>query len=263
MKRLSLALIAALFVMFGAAADAGNAYTQGEVHLRAGPSTDYPIVMSIPPSSLLTVNGCLDDFTWCDVDWEGNHGWLYGSYLYYDYQQRRVPVIDVGAALGIGIVAFNLGDYWGRYYGGRPWYARRSYWINRPPPPRRPPLRPRPPFIPGRPPHGGPGGPPPPRPARPSPPRPTPSPRPDRPSNPGTPGRPGGAGRPGGSSGAGRPGGAGNPGAARPTPRPSTKPAPRPSTKPAPRPSTTTPVGRGRAGCSVRDATRPWCRAST
>ncbi len=199
MKRLSLLLIAVLFTLFNSAADAGNAYTQGEVHLRAGPSTDYPIVMSIPPSSLLTVNGCLGDFTWCDVDWEGNHGWLYGSYLYYDYQQRRVPVIDVGAALGIGIVAFNLGDYWGRYYVGRPWYARRSYWINRPPPPRRLPMRPRPPSTPGRPPHGGPGGPPP---------RPAPSPRPDRPSNPGTPGGPGGY---------------------RPTPRPSAKPAPRPS----------------------------------
>ena len=222
MKRLSLALIAATFTLFNSAADAGNAYTQGQVHLRAGPSTDYPIVLSIPPSSLLTVNGCLDDFTWCDVDWEGNHGWLYGSYLYYDYQQRRVPVIDVGAALGIGIVAFNLGDYWGRYYVGRPWYARRSYWINRPPPPRRPPMRPRPPSIPARPPHGGPGGsiprPPRPNPSRPPPPprptRPTPSPRPDRPSNPGAPG--GTPGRPVGS----RP---------TPTPTPSAKPAPRPS----------------------------------
>ena len=164
MKRLSLALFAALFAVLGSAAVAGNAYTQGEVHLRAGPSTEYPVVMSIPPNSLLAVNGCLDDFTWCDVDWEGNHGWLYGSYLYYDYQDRRVPVLDAGAALGIGIIAFNLGDYWGRYYVGRPWYARRSYWISRPPPPRRPPPRPRPPHIPGRPPHGGPGGPPPPRP---------------------------------------------------------------------------------------------------
>ena len=113
MKRLSLALLAALFSLFDSTADAANAYTQGRGASAGRSEHRLSIVMSIPPNSLLAVNGCLDDFTWCDVDWEGNHGWLYGNYLYYDYQQRRVPVIDVGAALGIGIVAFNLGDYWG------------------------------------------------------------------------------------------------------------------------------------------------------
>jgi uncharacterized protein YraI len=72
-------------------------------------------VLSIPPTSLLNLNGCLDDWTWCDVDWEGNRGWVYGNYVFYDYQSRRVPVIQFGASLGIGIVAFNIGDYWGRY----------------------------------------------------------------------------------------------------------------------------------------------------
>ena len=169
-----LALLALLSVGLGCYADAGPAYTQGVVHLRAGPSSEYPLVTSIPANSLLTLNGCIDDWTWCDVDWEGNRGWVYGNYLYYDYQSRRVPIIEYGAQLGIGIVAFSIGDYWGRYYSGRPWYRRENYWMHRPPPPRRP--RPRPPPRPAPP---RPGRPPPARPGRPAPPHSRPAPRPD------------------------------------------------------------------------------------
>ena len=178
MKRLSVLLIAVAAIGYGASVWAANAYTQGSVHLRAGPSSDYPLVTTIPANALLNLNGCVDDWTWCDVDWEGNRGWVYGNYLYYDYERRRVPVIEFGAQLGIGIVAFSLGDYWGRYYGGRPWYGRRDYWMHRQPPrrPRPPPQHQRPPFV-------RPNPPPRPRPPppRPRPPVTRPPERPDRP----------------------------------------------------------------------------------
>jgi uncharacterized protein YraI len=224
MKRLSLLLAGLIAILCGSSVWAANAYTQGAVNLRAGPSSDYPLVMTLPPNTLLNLNGCLDGWTWCDVDWEGNRGWVYGNYLYYDYQSRRVPVIQFGAQLGIGIVAFSLGDYWGRYYAGRPWYGRRDYWMHRPPPPirpRPPPPRPRPPVVHPKPPPRP--RPPPPRPrppvtrppvTRPPVTRPPDRPNPPRP-NPGT--RPDPGSRP-------------NPGS-----RPDTKPAPKPA-KPPDRP---------------------------
>jgi uncharacterized protein YraI len=205
MKRLSSALFVLMAMCCGTAAWAGIAYTQGVTHLRAGPSADYPLVFTIPPNTALNVNGCLDDWTWCDVDLGGNRGWVYGQLLYYDYQSRRVPILGFGAQLGIGIVAFSIGDYWGRYYTGRPWYGRQSYWMHRPLPPRRP----RPPIRPNPPPR-----PVPPRPSRPNPP-PRPRPPVDRPS-PGRPSPPGNGGRPS---------------------RPETKPAPRPDVRPAPKPA--------------------------
>ena len=146
------------------------------MNLRAGPSAEYPLVFNLPTNTLLNVNGCLEDWSWCDVDWEGNRGWIYGDYLYTDWQNRRVPVFEYGASMGFGIVTFSVGDYWGRYYRGRPWYARERYWMHRQPPPRHPRPLPRPPITrpPGRPDAPGNGN----RPARPD--KPASRPAPDR-----------------------------------------------------------------------------------
>lgn len=107
-------------------------YTAKYVNLRAGPSRDYPIVVTVPAGISLTVVGCVEGYRWCDVVVGSNRGWVYAGNIVYTYQGNNVPLLSYGPAIGIGITTFSVGSYWDNYYTGYPWYPQRQYWINRP-----------------------------------------------------------------------------------------------------------------------------------
>jgi uncharacterized protein YraI len=143
-----------------------QAFTSGPVNLRAGPARDYPVVSQVAPGVPVTVMGCISGYTWCDVALPNLRGWVYAKHLSYPYQGNNVPVITYGTTIGVPIVSFSIGAYWGNYYRGRPWYRDQNRWARRTPPrphPAHPPGRPRPPgggHPPGhaRPPGGHPPG---------------------------------------------------------------------------------------------------------
>ena len=112
---------------------AQTAYTTRTVNLRAGPGRDYPVVEQLPPGEPVEINGCLDDWTWCDVSIGNDRGWVYAGSLESPYRNRRVVIYGNGPMFGYPIVGFSVGPYWDNYYRGRPWYSRRTYWANRPP----------------------------------------------------------------------------------------------------------------------------------
>ena len=217
---------AALALTMPAIAQAQQAQTAKWVNLRAGPARDYPLVVSFPPGVPIAVQGCVDGYGWCDVIGpSGERGWVYAGNIVYPYQSGYVPITQYGAVIGFPVVTFVIGNYWGDYYRGRPWYGSMNRWHNHPPPVWRPPSRPpgwRPPpprpFPPQvQPPRPRPPSIQPPRPqppsVRPPPPRPQPQPsvggprppgeRPGRPDG----GRPGGGRQDGGRQDGGRPGG--------------------------------------------------------
>ncbi|CAN5482307.1 hypothetical protein BH10PSE18_BH10PSE18_30090 [soil metagenome] len=126
-----------LALVLPVAASAQQAYARMAVNLRAGPSTDYPVVASLGSGQPFSVAGCTSGYGWCDVVMpDGLRGWVYSAAIDYAYEDRRVPLANYGAAIGIPIVTFALGSYWGNNYRDRSWYGDNRYWGGRPPPPR-------------------------------------------------------------------------------------------------------------------------------
>ena len=124
-------LIAALVAMPVTSYAQQLAYTSKNVKLRAGPSSEYPIVTIVPGGVPLTVEGCLSDYRWCDVVAGPDRGWVFAGNIVYAYQGVNVPLLTYGAVIGIGILAFNRDHYWDENYRARSWYPQRHHWIDR------------------------------------------------------------------------------------------------------------------------------------
>jgi uncharacterized protein YraI len=159
-------LVWSVLLLFGLAtpaayAQALNGVVTSYVDLYAGPDAGYPTIAQLPAGTAVSIQGCTQGWGWCDVITQGLRGWVAATFVQYLYQSQPVYVADYGARIGIPIVAFSIGAYWGSYYTNRPFYRNRDYWYSRPyaprPPPRPPGWHPgaRPPAHGYRPPNGG------------------------------------------------------------------------------------------------------------
>ncbi len=162
-RHLRLAVGAILFSI-SCAAMAENAVTTEPASVRAGPDDSYPEVAQLDADSPIQVMGCLDDWSWCDVTFEGNRGWMYSPDITYEYEGGYVPFYTYAPSFSIPVVTFTVDSYWGRYYHDRPWFRERDQWAHRevqhrPPPGPRPHSGPPPREVVSRDrPHGGPPG---------------------------------------------------------------------------------------------------------
>ena len=132
MKRFVPKVLAAIGLMSLAAdAMAAEAYLVDNTDLYAGPDVDYPQITGLSAGMPVSVYGCTDGWQWCDVQANQDRGWVSGEFLQYEYQNQRVILPSYGAQIGIPIVAFALGAYWGEHYRSRPWYGQREDWGHR------------------------------------------------------------------------------------------------------------------------------------
>ena len=105
-----------------------NAYPISNVNLRAGPDTDYPVIVTVPDRAPITILGCLGDHTWCDVVFQQSRGWMRSIYLTGFYQGYYYPLRDYAPRLGYPVIDFDIGHYWDANYRDRTFYDERPRW---------------------------------------------------------------------------------------------------------------------------------------
>lgn len=74
----------------------------------------------------VSIEGCVDGWSWCDVATPDGRGWVAGDFLQEEYQGRRVLVPEYGVQIGIPFVTFEFGSYWDNNYRNRSWYGERE-----------------------------------------------------------------------------------------------------------------------------------------
>ena len=85
----AIALGAAVFVAAPANA-AVSGFATDRLSLKAGPDYDYPTVAYVRDGSPLRINGCLRDWSWCDVSTQRGRGWVVGEDIVAQREGRRV-----------------------------------------------------------------------------------------------------------------------------------------------------------------------------
>lgn len=105
-----------------------NGYPVTNVNLRAGPGIYYPVIVVVPTHAPIAILGCLGDYTWCDVVFQGDRGWMRSIYLKKWYRGYYYALRDWAPRLGLRVVAFDIGPYWDSYYRDRPFYRDRGRW---------------------------------------------------------------------------------------------------------------------------------------
>lgn len=128
MKRLLSSAVLGACLLAATSAFAGEGYVTASVNLRAGPDRSYPSVVRLRAGTPVEIEGCVDDWAWCDVAIRDDRGWVPGAYLQEEYGGRRVLIRDYGVRIGVPIITFAFGDYWDNHYRGRSWYGSRDRW---------------------------------------------------------------------------------------------------------------------------------------
>lgn len=119
-----LALATGLLLVSAGAASAAPALVTGDVNLRTGPGTRFPVITVLPGGATVNVLNCGGG--WCRIAWRNGSGFASSSYLDVGRGYRAAPPPPAYYAPPPA-VTFGFG--WGgpRWHRDRDWHHRRDW----------------------------------------------------------------------------------------------------------------------------------------
>jgi uncharacterized protein YraI len=108
-----------------ALAQAAQGFIVSDTTLKAGPDEQFPDVDSVTAGTEVIVNGCLGGFSWCDISFQQDRGWVSGQDLEVMFQNNRVKVVEATTEV-VPAVTFEVAIYWDQHYRERPFYKDRD-----------------------------------------------------------------------------------------------------------------------------------------
>lgn len=118
-------LVAAALMPSAATAQARPGHVARAAWLHSGPLEEFPVVRDVRQGTAVNLHGCLQDWSWCDITYRNERGWIPAAALYISRQGHRRAA---GANMGIETTSFNFGTYWESHYRGRNFYKQRRCW---------------------------------------------------------------------------------------------------------------------------------------
>lgn len=90
--------------------------TTTDLNLRAGPGSNYAVLTTIPSGGAVTINGCVENSAWCQVDYDGSIGYGYARYLAVTATTGTTVVVEEQRSL-VPSIATNTIDAVGNTVG--------------------------------------------------------------------------------------------------------------------------------------------------
>lgn len=121
---------AVVFLIAAPAAQAAEAYATTALHLRAGPHSNLPVVVTLQRHERVELLGCVDGYQWCEVRTSNDeYGWASSYYLRTVSGNNSYAIINTDGYGSTRIIIYKPRDYWDTHYRNKSFYRDRDRWF--------------------------------------------------------------------------------------------------------------------------------------